>query len=71
MFEAVREEKTAVMVLLEVVQLGDELVDKHAEKTSFTQLHELRTLRYDEQSEPQCDAGRVEGGLRLIVKKWD
>lgn len=32
MFEAVREEKSAVVVLLKVVQLRDELVDKHAEK---------------------------------------
>lgn len=40
-FEAVREEKSAVVVLLKVVQLRDELVDKHAEKTAFAKLPEL------------------------------
>lgn len=41
MLEAVREEKSAVVVLLKVVQLRDELVDKHAEKTAFAKLPEL------------------------------
>lgn len=67
-FEAVWEEKPAVVVLLEVVQLGDELVDKHAEKTAFAQLHELGAFRNDEQSEPQRDAGGIIGRLRLEVR---
>ena len=68
-FEAVREEKSAVVVLLKVVQLRDELVDKHAEKTALAKLPELRTLRNDEQSEPQRDAGRIERGLRLGIRR--
>ena len=60
-----------MVVLLEVFQLRDELVDKHAEKTAFAKLPELRTLRNDEQSEPQRNAGRIESRLRLKIRMRD